>query len=410
MNNFLFRRAPLVVALLFLSGCASKRVDVKPESLQGEIRYVSYQTFWDNVYHHLRTDTLAEGHEDFAEGIRMVEAGQYATATDVLTRVTISTDSAASAAAKSLRDALLLLQERWHELEAGGDSVIGVAFADGEGEVLDFEDSSFVVPMPLSTTMCPMVDVTVNGVRKRFWLDTGAGMTVLSSETAAQCGVTPLSLNQGTAGTATTRTVGFQPAMIKELGVGRLKIRNHPTLIIDTKNLRFKLFGLFTLLKIDGIIGWNAIQHLDLTLNYRNKTLRVAKPSVQTPLRRNLIWFNYPILRVSGPDGVAMLFGIDTGANRSSITRSILAKLPDTTYREEEHSLGSAGGIEKIRSVRLDELTLYATGYRFRFSPIHANPVGSTLFVKTDGTLGSDAFQKGTVRIDFTNGLFRYEE
>lgn len=410
MNPRLFQRIPQMLVLFILAGCASQRVDVKPESQPGQIRYASYTTFWDNLTHHLRTDTLAEEHLEFAEAIRMVEEGRYAEATESLTGVASSADSAIVSAAKSLRDALLLLQQRWQDLAATGDSVIGSALAISEREKYYFEDSSFVVPMPLSATKCPMIDVTINGIRKRFWLDTGAGMTVLSSETAAQCGVIPLSLSQGTAGTATTKTVGFQPASIKQIGLGKLTIRNHPALIIDAKNLRFKLFGLFTLLRIDGIIGWNAIQHLDLTLDYRNKTLRVAKPTVSTLVNRNLIWFNYPILRVNDAAGVAMLFGIDTGANRSSITRSILTKLPDAIYREEERSLGSAGGMEKIRSVRMDELNLHASGYRFRFSQIHSNPVGGTLFVKTDGTLGSDAFQKGRVRIDFTNGLFRYEE
>ncbi len=35
--------------------------------------------------------------------------------------------------------------------------------------------------------------------------------------------------------------------------------------------MEFKLFGLLRLLKIDGIIGWQAIQNMKIEIDYKNK-------------------------------------------------------------------------------------------------------------------------------------------
>jgi hypothetical protein len=336
--------------------------------------------------------------------------GRYDEAIASSTESSVSDASLVAACARDLRDALYLMQSRWNDLLSSGDSTLAAGYSTSEKETYEFNKSSFEMPMPLSFTGSPIIEVTVNGVKKRFWLDTGAGLSVLSSATASECGIAALTTDSGTAGTGTTKTVGFLTASIRELKIGDLTIRNHPALIIDRKNLEFKLFGIFTLLRIEGIVGWNAIQNLDLTLDYKNKHLHVAQPSDKPNPTRNLVWFNYPIVTMRGPTGVRLLFGLDTGANRTSITSNILSKLPGAAHSEKNVKIGSAGGYDNIRGIELPELTLCGTGYSFQFKKITSMPKDKTLFVRTDGVLGSDAFQNGRIRVDMRNGLFIYEE
>ena len=62
---------------------------------------------------------------------------------------------------------------------------------------------------------------------------------------------------------ATGNIVNTIPGLIDSLSIDGLKIYNHHCMIFDSKNLEFRIQGI-SLLKIDGIIGWNLLQELDV--------------------------------------------------------------------------------------------------------------------------------------------------
>jgi hypothetical protein len=115
--------------------------------------------------------------------------------------------------------------------------------------------------------------------KKSFWLDTGAQVSIISAGTAKECGIlsnSDLSINA--TADSTNFNVGSMPSYIKNLELGDLTIKNHPLLVVDDKMLTLQNPKTKITMKIDGIIGWNAIQNIDIYIDYKNKTAHINRP------------------------------------------------------------------------------------------------------------------------------------
>ncbi len=62
------------------------------------------------------------------------------------------------------------------------------------------------------------------------------------------------------------------------------------------------------------------------------------------------------------------------------------------------------GGSQKVIASVVPKFEFYLSGYSFNFKKIAAVPQNRDIFFRLDGMLGGDIFNKGKVRIDFTNG------
>jgi len=264
------------------------------------------------------------------------------------------------------------------------------------------------LPAKFGLSGTPEIEVEVNGVKKRFLIDTGAGLTVLSSDFAEACGVKSAGGETAKAGTATDVKVSIRPAVINKMSVGGLTYRNHPCIIIDKRDLEIKLLGFIKILKIDGIIGWNAVQQLDLTLDYRNKKVRIEKPVPSAAgLERNFFWLGYPVVKTAAVSGRPLFFGLDTGANRTSASDPILAKIDTSGMITKKVRIGGAGGkIESRMSREIPEMAVITGGNRLTFEGVRCDNSNFGSFFILDGILGSDAAKNGIMRLDFANGRF----
>ncbi|MCD4665868.1 MAG: hypothetical protein K8R68_11415, partial [Bacteroidales bacterium] len=191
--------------------------------------------------------------------------------------------------------------------------------------------------------------------------------------------------------------------------IGEILIKNHPVIIIDKKDLEFKLLGLFRILKIDGIIGWNAVQNMDLEIDYRNKVSVIKKPERIESHKRNFFWLGYPIVKLINKESIELLFGLDTGAKNTSIRNNIFKKISNNNVTVKNTTLGSAGGFEEIETKEISDFTLILNNYTVYFQNIKTHPVDGTTFVKLDGFLGSDIFKNGKIKIDYLNGIFEFK-
>src|SRR5439155_20277935 len=59
--------------------------------------------------------------------------------------------------------------------------------------------------------------------------------------------------------------------------------------------------------------------------------------------RRNLFWVGYPVVRLVTPDGPAVLFGLETGAEGTYVTNTMLKKAPRTAVAMRRMSLVGLG-------------------------------------------------------------------
>jgi len=195
-----------------------------------------------------------------------------------------------------------------------------------------------------------VIELIVNGHRKKFWVDTGAGLSVVASDVAEECNILPIGTEKTTGRAGTGKRISIQPAIIDDLQIGELLIKNHPVLIVDKNEMEFRLFGFLRILKIDGIIGWPAIQNMKIEFDYKKKLTTINKPVKVKTKNRNLFWLGKPIVRVKTPEGLNLNFQLDTGANRTSIHKNILKKIIIESTYSKRSTDWSIGGSEKTNS------------------------------------------------------------
>lgn len=412
--------AKSLLAVFFAAGCASAPPPVRP------LPDVDY---WEALAR-LESDraiasarTAAE--RSFAESLKSLMLGDVATAEkgfDVLRRTAV--DSVIRSGSRVMHIATLQYQEKWVELaELARDTarpratnpdkaaieLWALAFSNLPPRTAEFRSRLETVPMSVSSVGTPLIPVQIGAQEYHFWLDTGSSMTMLASDVANSLGVTPLVGDTLEIVTSTGRIVA-QPALIPELRLGQLTVRNVAGMIVDETMMRMrepKQLGQGPHLKIDGIIGFDIIRQLDIEVDYFDGIIRLRDPAHSSQTRdRNMFWVGLPVVQLRSPGGVALHFALDTGSQLTFVTETLLDKLQLRATRIENRRVGGLGGEVSMRAPVLSNLRLTVRGFPliFRNGVVRA-PVYQVL-AALDGVLGGDIWHTGAVRMDVTNGVF----
>jgi predicted aspartyl protease len=415
-----------MVWMVMVSGCASSKLTIRPEDntpVSAEVR--RYSTFWDAVdnadLEAAQRDATAE-QKTFAAAMQLALDGKADEAAAAARSLWLATpDSATRHHSRELLESLLMTQSRWQDiLEVYAKDTNAVdpeddvrplvnVYAAAPAEDFRFPAVADTLPIDFNGVGLPVVEVIVNGHRKKFILDTGAALTVLSSDFARECGVTA-SDQSAIAGTSNTKTVAIQGAIADSLRWGSLLILHHPTAVIESSHLRFRLFGLFTLMKIDGILGWNVIRELNLVINYRDKYAVVQASQPRETETRNFFDLGEPMVMLTDGQGRRFNFLLDTGANVTSLGQNSLNKISIKGLKHRTAIVGGAGGMEKYKAVVVPHLTLYTNGYALDFENLRTSPEAKEDGIHRDGILGSDFGHRGAITVDYHNGYFAFEE
>ena len=265
------------------------------------------------------------------------------------------------------------------------------------------------IPFKPSITKTPMISVWVQGRKYTFWVDTGAGLTVISSKVAEKCNVS-MSANRDASTTAATgKKLSIGYGVIDSLRFGPVRVFNHNCLVMDHKQLEVKVAGI-TITKIDGIIGWNLLQELAVTIHRHPNTILFAPSEGPATGNPNFIWMSYPLVTCTDSTGKPLLFGIDTGASSSSLHVPILSKTDTTLAVHKNKFLGSAGGNIKITLLTFPRVVIFSQGEKIVFSNIFVTPDNLTGIFAPDGVFGWKELIRYTVSFDFRKGVFRLEK
>jgi Aspartyl protease len=362
--------------------------------------------------------TFAESLQDLMEGdIDKAEQGfgqLRHTANDSILRV----------GSRVIYTATLQYQEKWETLAAlrnepsqpdadRADSASielwATAFKNVPPKTLNFRSPSARLPMTVSAVGTPLIPVRIKEKVYNFWLDTGSSMTMLASDVARDLNITPLVPDKLEIVTSTGR-VPANPSLIPELQIGQIVVRNAPTMIVDESMMQVREgipIEQNQPVKIDGIIGFDIIRLIDLEVDYSEATLHLRNPATSRHIAdRNLFWVGLPVVRITTADGIPLHFGLDTGAQQSFVTETLLDKLQIQPARVESRRVGGLGGEISLRAPVLSDLRVLVRGYPilFRGAVVRA-PVYQVL-ASLDGVLGGDIWNSGIVRIDMTNGIF----
>lgn len=366
-----------------------------------------------------------ESERRFAEALMSLMAGDLEKAEQEFAQLReTATDSVIRAGSKVIYTATLQYQEKWPALAAlknepsqtkadrtdkASIEKWAVAFANVPAKTIAFRAQSVLLPMQVSAVGTPLVPVRIGENEYHFWLDTGSSMTMLASDVAGDLNIAPLVSDTLEIVTSTGR-VKAHPALLPRLQIGQLVVRNAPTMIVDESLMHMrepKAIERSPKVKIDGIIGFDIIRQLDMEVDYSEGTLRLRNPATsRRESDRNMFWVGLPVVRLTSGDGIPLHFGLDTGAQQTFVTETLLDKLQLKAARIESRRVGGLGGEISLRAPILPDVRLFVRGFPLLFrSAVVRAPVYQVL-ASLDGVLGGDVWNSGVVRIDMTNGIF----
>jgi Aspartyl protease len=366
-----------------------------------------------------------ESEKKFAEALGSLMAGELDKAERGFAELrTTATDSILRSGSRVIYTATLQYQEKWDALaalrneasEPKGDRTDkasierwAIAFKNVPPKTITFRSQSVLMPMSISVAGTPLVPVKIGDKNYNFWLDTGSSMTMLASDVAHDLNIVPLMLDTLEIVTSTGR-VKAHPALVPALEIGQVLVRNAPTMIVDESLMQMreaKPLEFSGHVKIDGIIGFDVIRQLDLDVDYERSTLRVRNPArSKRESDRNMFWVGLPVVRLTGEDGIPLHFGLDTGAQQSFVTETLLDKLQLQIARVESRRVGGLGGEISLRAPVLPDVRLFVRGFPIVFKNAVVRAPVYQVLAALDGVLGVDVWNSGIVRIDMTNGVF----
>ncbi|HEY8832707.1 MAG TPA: aspartyl protease family protein [Gemmatimonadaceae bacterium] len=395
----------------------------------GALRPVGHVNYWEAIADLHPDEAIGAARtpseKAFAQALRSLMEGDIDSAEKGFGQLRrTASDSIIRTGSRVIYTATLQYQEKWGLLaalrsessEPRGDRTDrasierwAAAFRNVPEKSLTFSAQSVQLPMFVSAVGTPLIPVRIGGKSYNFWLDTGSSMTMLASDVAHDLNILPLVPDTLEIVTSTGR-VTANPSLIPEMQIGQVVVRNAPTMIVTESMMRIsepRQVNESTRMKLDGIIGFDIIRQLDIEVDYGEGTMRLRNPATSRHLGdRNMFWVGLPVVRITSTDGIPLDFGLDTGAQLTFVTETLLDKLQLEAARTESRRVGGLGGEISLRAPVLPDLRLLVRGFPllFRGAVVRA-PVYQVL-ASLDGVLGGDIWNSGMVRIDMTNGIF----
>ena len=414
------RRSRATLLAIGLAGCFHNSGTLRQE------RRVSY---WEALAELYPADAIASARtpaeKEFAEALGNLMSGDLVKAEQRFgTLRRTATDSIIRAGSRVIYTATLQYQEKWEALAAlknersepkadrvdkASIELWAEAFRSVPPKTYTFRSASVRLPMLMSAMGTPLIPVRIGRKVYNFWLDTGSSLTMLASDIARDLNITSLVPDTLEIVTSTGR-VKANPALIPQLEIGQLVVQNVPAMVVEESMMQMReprAVEQSLHVKIDGIIGFDIIRQLDLEVDFGENSLRLRNPATSRPdADRNMFWVGLPVVRLTSIDGIPLHFGLDTGAQLSFVTETLLDKLQLQAARIESRRVGGLGGEISLRAPVLPDLRVLVRGLPILFRGAFVRAPVYQVLASLDGVLGGDVWNSGIVRIDMTNGVF----
>lgn len=268
----------------------------------------------------------------------------------------------------------------------------------------NFYQTSDTIPFFALAGNAPVIEIQVNGKKKLFLFDTGAGNTSIFSDIVKDCNVVPVTTDSFSAGTITSKIV-YAPYTVCNLNIGKMTINQSLAVIDDAANYDEVNKGYPY--KINGILGWETIQNMDVVIDYFHKILIINRPIKRVNGNPNLFNLVQPIVLAQSEQKIPLFFLYDTGSDASHFFARIKKKLVFKKLHHEKIEYGGAGGFEEMDVEIVPEINLLIDSNKIICKNIAIREHSG--FINLDGLLGGDIAQKGSLRFDYTNGFFEFK-
>ena len=123
--------------------------------------------------------------------------------------------------------------------------------------------------------------------------------------------------------------------------------------------------GLAPSVEWDGLLGWNAIRELRITLDNDRRVLLLEPPRHGATSRSEFVWVGKPFVRARAGNGLPLALFLDTAYARSVIAQALAGAAGFRGGRNEEILALGVGGTRRVRRqhTRVPSCTWVASGY-----------------------------------------------
>jgi hypothetical protein len=179
---------------------------------------------------------------------------------------------------------------------------------------IQFAAEARAEPMTLRLGTWVVVEAEINGTKAGVMLDTGFNMTWVSERFARRAGIelTPQKISLTD---VNRRKRSNSIALMRELRVAGLTARHAPVVVGSSLMLEYGV-------GVDAVVGWDVLQHADITWDFPARRLTIVAPKGPVNPRPNLAGRVAPLITVVAATGRPLLLSFDSGSrgnNRSAI-------------------------------------------------------------------------------------------
>jgi clan AA aspartic protease (TIGR02281 family) len=410
-------RASILVHLL-ATGCNYSVITIDENPAYSPKRVDdTCSVFWSAMKHldlYCTFPAISTDEAYFLAGMRKFFTGQWTDADSIFNVLMMTTQD--TAVKLNAREVLVLIRTEegdWTELRKVYESFKETppGFSGASQFIKNDSYSLPEIPETLAVEInsfgIPVVDVMVNGRRKKFWLDTGASEIVISSGIANECDITAIDTLTENVMTATT-SISAAITVVDQFSIGRYTMSNIPAIIVEKKYLEKSVLGILKDYSIEGIIGWRALKNICFTIDLPNTRIILEKPRLKDLSRKNLYWCEYPLLLFRTPFGDTAKFFFDSGAKNSSAHPDIIDRMPGLERSDRIISFQGIGGNRTLIGESIDRIEMFSHDVRITFEAFPVMSVGRPKFVSIDGIIGNDLLKKGKFTVDYRNREFEF--
>lgn len=249
------------------------------------------------------------------------------------------------------------------------------------------------IPAHTDRVGLPRIDVAVNGQAQEAVFDTGASLSVLSTETARRLGVTVI--DGGTrVGNGVQGTVAVRLGVVDRLEIAGAILRNVPFLIIDDSQLTFPVPGGYDIRAIIGLPVMRALGRI--RMEPAAGRFSILARDVAQPAQPNLFAGAGQVFVAVAIDGHEVPLHLDTGANRTGLSARYAAANPDrvAALSSSQAHMMSAGGAASRQVATWRNAPLALAGRALQIPSLQIALADPGQPAPRDfGTLGSEALR-----------------
>jgi len=208
----------------------------------------------------------------------------------------------------------------------------------------------------------PIIKVRVDGNKedRRFVLDTGSGISVMSAETAKRLHIKPVARGGSARGIGGDGKFEIVYGMLQHIDIGNVSVRNVPVYLRPfTKGI-----------EADGYIGLSLISKYITTIDYGERTFTLttkdadrqefaSNNELALPLRLTSSGFLSGEVNLQGVDA-PLNFIVDTGASISVISSGLAQRDAFIPFAHDQKLkvVGSAGVADDVPTFKLPRVTI----------------------------------------------------